>query len=158
MTPNGGRPLSLNQYYWQWSSVLWKAKSSLTAAAILGNLLVNLCPFHRPHLGRLSQENSRDPGNPSLLPYLPRRGWLPLATNRTPLHISLHSFPPHRKTVVHQIWEQILGGGKNSITLYPYHEASLVAQMVKNLPTMRVDLCSIQGSGRSLREENSYPI
>lgn len=80
--------------------------SSLTAAAIPGNPLVNLCPFHWPHLGRLSQENPGDPGNHYPPPYLPGRGCLLLPGNHVPLLIPLHSFPPHRRTVADQICEQ----------------------------------------------------
>ena len=36
--------------------------------------------------------------------------------------------------------------------------ASLVAQLVKNLHTMRVDLRSIPGLGRSPREGKGYPL
>ena len=43
---------------------------------------------------------------------------------------------------------------------YPiqYSWASLVAQLVKNLPTMQVDLGSIPGLGRSPREGKGYPL
>ena len=36
--------------------------------------------------------------------------------------------------------------------------ASLIAQMVKNLPAMLEDLGSIPGSGRSPGEGNGYPL
>ena len=36
--------------------------------------------------------------------------------------------------------------------------ASLVAQMVKNLPAMREIQVRVSGSGRSLGEGNSYPL
>ena len=39
-----------------------------------------------------------------------------------------------------------------------YSWASLVAQMVKDLPARRVDLGSITGLGRSPGEGNSYPL
>ena len=41
--------------------------------------------------------------------------------------------------------------------VYVYEWASLLAQLVKNLPTMR-DLGSIPGLGRSPGEENSCPL
>ena len=39
-----------------------------------------------------------------------------------------------------------------------YTGASLVTQMVKNLPSMQGDLGSIPGLGRSPKEGNGYPL
>ena len=41
---------------------------------------------------------------------------------------------------------------------YVFIGASLVAQMVKNMPAMQEDPCLISGSGRSPREGNGYPL
>ena len=42
--------------------------------------------------------------------------------------------------------------------LHQYSWASLVAQLIKNSPAMRVPLGSIPGLGRSPGEGNSYPL
>ena len=53
-------------------------------------------------------------------------------------------------------WEDSLGEGTGNPLQYSW--ASLVAQLVKNLPAMRGDLGSIPGLGRSPGEEKGYPL
>ena len=44
------------------------------------------------------------------------------------------------------------------LTPLQYSWASLVAQLVTNLPAMRIDLGSIPGLGNSSGDGNSYPL